>query len=134
MAAFDLLARMAGRTPNRGNCCAGGDGNRSTEDAPMTGKKTAKEAKPATVFANAPGAEGDAEGHQRLAVRSPEQHPRQPDRPGARAQARQARNEPRPKQRPQMFRRTSPPKQPKHTPVEGCFGFVSGVATFRAAS
>jgi len=68
----------------------------------MTGKKTAKEAKPATVFANEPGAEGDAEAHQRLAVRSLEQHPRQPDRPRALAQARQARHEPRPKQRPPL--------------------------------
>ena len=68
----------------------------------MTAKKTAKEAKPATVFANEPGAEGEAEGHQRPAVRSLEQHPRQPDRPRALAQARQARNEPRPKQRPPL--------------------------------
>jgi hypothetical protein len=54
LAAFALLAGLAHRTPRRGNCRAGGDGNRSTEDTPMTGKKTAKETKPSTVVANDP--------------------------------------------------------------------------------
>jgi hypothetical protein len=52
LAAFRLLASMARRTQGRGDCRTGGNGNRSTGDQPMTGKKSAKETKPSTVVAN----------------------------------------------------------------------------------
>jgi hypothetical protein len=46
------LAGMACRTQGRGDCRAGGGGNRRTEDALM--KKPANETKPSTVVANDP--------------------------------------------------------------------------------
>ena len=54
MAAFVLLAGLAHRTPRRGNCRAGGGGNRPTEDTSMTGKKTAKGTETPTVVVNDP--------------------------------------------------------------------------------
>src|SRR5262249_367366 len=43
LAAFALLAGVAYRTQGRGDRGTGADGNRSTEDASMTGKRSAKE-------------------------------------------------------------------------------------------
>src|SRR3982074_2938773 len=46
MAAFALLARLAQFAGGRRDCRARDHGSRQTEDAPMTGKRTAKETKP----------------------------------------------------------------------------------------